>query len=202
MVIHLFSRAILFGYINCAKVLLRNGANPNRSYRGGACPIHFAANFIGGSVGLDMLKLLIKHGACVNAIMETPKGNIYSPLEIVLSKNNINKCDAACILLKAHANPNQVFSKGATAIHYAAIMNNVGFMRLLLNFKADINQKLTKGSHKGSTALYIASYHGSNTVIDFLLENGADKYIRNCFDESAAEAYYRKGYKDLYKQLL
>jgi ankyrin repeat protein len=194
------SRAIIFNRISCAEVLLRNGADPNRMYLGGAHPIHIAANFI--TFGFDMLKLLVKYGANVNTILETPKGNLYSPLEIVLSRNIMYKRDAACILLKARANPNQVFSKGASAIHYAATMNDVEFIRILLDFKADINQKLTGGNHKGSTPLYIASYHGNNTVIAFLLDNSADKYIKNCLDESAAEAYYRKGHKALYHSLL
>lgn len=61
------------------------------------------------------------------------------------------------------------------AIHYSVYKNNIILLELLLKYKININEK----DELNSTPLIHAVFNNKINVIDFLLQNGADK---NCID--------------------
>ena len=80
------TRAIISGYTSCVDVLLQHGANPNEVYYYNIAPIHLAINYMSSSY--DIIELLVKYNANVNALVKSPNGNNYSPLEIDINPSN------------------------------------------------------------------------------------------------------------------
>ena len=67
---------------------------------------------------------------------------------------------------------------GETALHFAAILNDVAIAKELLSHGAEPNKK---GEH-GFTPIHEAIQQGNTEMIRLLLENGADTLIKNDWD--------------------
>jgi len=117
------------------KMLLANGANVNFYKHWG--PIHMAANFCGS----EMIDLLVKHGADVNAKVD---GNGLSAGNIALRFGR-KKIQVFQALLKHGFDINQQDEKGNTILHNAVKLKDEEVVKFLLKAGADRNIKNNQG---------------------------------------------------------
>jgi len=143
-----------------AKLLLKNGVNPNYSYYGTPF-LNYAAYH--GSV--ELIKLLLEKGAKVNKT----DGNFESPLEAACWKGNT---EAVKVLLEHGAKPNLW---GGSPLHTAIKQGSVEIVKSLLEHGAKVNK--LDGSY--GTPLERAWYTTppNAEIIKLLLDKGADPNI-------------------------
>eukprot|EP00124_Ichthyophonus_hoferi_P004291 Ihof_evm2s455 gene=Ihof_evmTU2s455 len=111
-----------------------------------------------------LLKFVIQAGVDINAV---DVQNDTAPL-ITAAKLCYN--DVLDVLLTNGANPNITDKKGWTAIHWAAVMNNVTAVELLCNHGVDIFPR----THGGKSALDLAVLKNHREVKNFLLKWSAE----------------------------
>lgn len=116
----------------------------------------------GGQV--DTIKLLLQHGADVNAIAKTKFKN--TPLQIALLSRQE---EVAQFLVANGADVNATQNGGFTAMHEAAQQGSVSLIQMLLKAGADINSK----TDKGATPLDVAIQHDRTQNAEFLRQHGA-----------------------------
>jgi len=138
---------------------IAKGADVNvRAYLG-LTPLHQAA-----SMGrLDAAKLLIEHGADLNA-----RGDWGTILQTLIYRTGDSSAEMVKLLLKSGAKL-QPFSFGNTELHIAAVQGSTGMARLLVERGADVNAV----NEYGHTPLYYAARHGHRRTADALIAAGA-----------------------------
>jgi ankyrin repeat protein len=114
---------------------------------------------------VDELKLLIEHGADVNAKRPQEGSTV---LMIACKQGNVRLVD---LLLKKGADVNSANVNGWTALMAAAADGHTEIVRLLLAHGADVNAKHAYGW----TALKLASQKNHEPVRKLLLRHGAKK---------------------------
>ena len=122
--------------------------------------MHLAAEF--GHV--DIVTALINHGALIN----TQNKENYIPLHIASKKGNVKIVEK--LLKHELALPN--FTRyGETAIH-----GNLEVLRALIASGANVDQ------NSGiKTALHYATEKGHISIVNELLKNNADPYLKKCW---------------------
>ncbi|KAG5844228.1 hypothetical protein ANANG_G00160140 [Anguilla anguilla] len=144
------------------QVLLAMHANvEDRGIKGDITPLMAAAS--GGYV--DIVKLLLVHGADVNAQSST--GN--TALTYACAGGFV---DVVKVLLKEGANIEDHNENGHTPLMEAASAGHVEVARVLLEYGAGIN---THSNEFKESALTLACYKGHLDMVRFLLEAGADQ---------------------------
>ncbi|XP_059621039.1 ankyrin repeat and KH domain-containing protein mask isoform X3 [Phlebotomus argentipes] len=158
----LLSLACSAGYYELAQVLLAMSAQvEDRGQKNDCTPLMEAAS--AGHV--DIIKLLISHGADVNAQSST--GN--TPLMYACAGGHV----AAVQELLAHgANVEDHNENGHTPLMEAASAGHVEVAKILLEHGAGIN---THSNEFKESALTLACYKGHLDMVRFLLEAGADQ---------------------------
>ncbi len=78
-------------------------------------------------------------------------------------------------LLEAGAEPDLCPKTGTRALEEAARLGDIDIIKVLLDFKADVNHQ----NSAGDTALIFASRTGHSRTASFLLENGASINLKN-----------------------
>jgi ankyrin repeat protein len=155
--------AIINGHYDVAEWLAAKGADVNVADRTGATPLYSAVDMhtlvtsfgrpelpratTDGSV--DAAKMLIAHGANVNA-----------PLKTKVLKRTYQAGDAR-------------LAEGATPLMRAAKSNDVVMMKLLIAAGADLDRTTATGD----TALHIAA--NSPATVRFLTDEGASVFVKN-----------------------
>ena len=146
------------------------------SARGGSSqvtPIHAAA--LAGQV--DILSLLIRHGADVNG-----RGKIgYTPLFQAAENARL---EAGRFLLDHGADIDAQNDFSHTALIYAIIMGTLEFARMLLERGALINARC----QDDMTPLHWAKERGRTEIVRLLLENGADLNARNTYGKTPSQS--------------
>ena len=81
---------------------------------------------------------------------------------------------------------NEVDDNGATPLHIAAARGHLDVIKILLNFKANINQQDLDGN---TAAHYAAANHSSSgiEVVEILEKAGADVNKENNYGETASQ---------------
>jgi ankyrin repeat protein len=115
--------------------------------------------------GLELVKLLLAHGADVNASGEAGSTPLMEGIRYQHS-------DLAVLLLEKGAKPNQRNIHGDTAIVFAANEGNAPLIITLLDHRADIN------GGTGWTPLMDAAYNGRENIVVLLLKKGANVNLR------------------------
>lgn len=116
--------------INCVKVLLRNGANPNKADSYGMNPLHYACIYN----NVTIASLLIRSGADTNATsLRVP---YETPLHLAVLYDGI---DIISILAKNNADINQLNEFGITPLHYAVMKQDIKKIQLLIKYGAKTN---------------------------------------------------------------
>jgi ankyrin repeat protein len=155
--------AIINGHYDVAELLVAKGADVNVADRTGATPLYAAVDMhtlvtsfgrpelaratTDGSV--DAAKMLIAHGANVNAALKTK------------------------VLKRTYQAGDARLAEGATPLMRAAKSNDAVMMRLLIAAGADLNRT----NATGDTALHIAA--NSPAAVQFLTDEGASAFVKN-----------------------
>ncbi|BES92174.1 multiple ankyrin repeats single kh domain [Nesidiocoris tenuis] len=158
----LLSLACSAGYYELAQVLLAMHANvEDRGIKGDCTPLMEAAS----SGYVDIVRLLIHHGADVNA--QSSSGN--TPLMYACAGGHV---EAVRVLLDAGANVEDHNENGHTPLMEAASAGHVPVAEILLARGAGIN---THSNEFKESALTLACYKGHLDMVRFLLDAGADQ---------------------------
>ena len=117
------------GQIDNIKRLLTKGVNPNVNIRRKS-PLHW------GILGLhnghmDVIKVLLDHGADINAATEMGTTPLLASLRLNHSEGPDK--DIVALLLKRGADPNKTGDRGKTPLHVAAIKGDIGVVKELLD---------------------------------------------------------------------
>ena len=184
----------------------------------GATPLHHAAGF----GNLATMKLLIEHGADVNAGNKRKSPPLFWSLHdeakvrllldhganvnastidgrtpVYQAASMANAVPVLRLLLDKGADPNKKILTGMTPL-MAAARGNLEAARLLIDRKADVNAT----NAAGGTALMAAAQTGRPQAVRMLLEKGADPNIRTKRNECALAAAATAGNEETVKLLL
>ena len=104
------------------------------------------------------------------------------------------------ILLEKGTKPNKYGKKGLFPLWVACAENDTAILKLLIKFKADVNQK-TDGEYPNG-GLHFAAQEGFLDIIKILIENGANVNSLGVVNHSAIRVACRNGHLDVVKYLL
>ncbi|MCP4397122.1 MAG: hypothetical protein GY801_07475, partial [bacterium] len=148
-------------HVETVKVLLEHGADINTSGAGEAEALYRATS-------AEMVKVLFEHGANVSAsavemveVLKAHEGTDDSPANAANNSADVNAKD--------HEESSTVFMK-PTALMKAARRGEVGAIKVLLAYGADVNAKIMRGD----TALMWAVKADNAGIVNILLAHGAD----------------------------
>lgn len=133
----------------------------------------------------EFLKELLRGASLEEVNKTTPTGK--TALHYAIHRGGAASVE---LLLQAGAAAN--VSGEITPIEYAATMD-LDILKLLAANGAEINFR----SFYGGTALMTAAARGNTEMVLWLLENGADKDLKNVFDESAADKALKTGHDEI-----
>ena len=164
--------------VDCVKMLLENGADPNvritdvaRGYHD-APAIHFPAT--NGSA--EILQVMIDAGVDVEATDGTG-------LRALMSAAFMGNDHAVEVLLNAGATTEAQDREGYTALMFAANGGRAGCVRLLLAHHADPHAR----DNQSSTPIMFAAQHGHDDCVRLLLAAGADPKVKGSHGLSAVD---------------
>ncbi len=149
------------GYSTVAQALIAAGAKVNAQDRDGLTPLHIAAL----NNNLETREVLLKAGANINArsskytYRETPLLMAAYQLESESKVEDFS--DGVILLLSSGANPNQVNSRGNSALMYASRSGYLKAVKSLLKAGANANAH----DNRGSTVLHYAADCRANPII-------------------------------------
>ena len=165
--------ASYYGKADLVKVLLDRGATSNLPGNLGRTPLHLVAGsrYDPDDNGVRIAKLLIEHGADINAQDKDKITPLYAACYL-------GKAEMAWVLLRrgAKANSDANAILGQTLLHRVASgICGFGYIvtfitELLLENGADVNAQ----DKENTTPLHLASYFGSVEVSVVLLKHGAN----------------------------
>jgi ankyrin repeat protein len=155
--------AVGYGYLTMIDLLLEQGADPIAKDNHGWNAIHVAARF-----GRDnILRLLLAKQ--FDWDLEARISNGRTALLLAVRNGHLTTID---LLLEQGADPTAKDNQGWNAIHIAANFGQDNVLRPLLAKQFDWD--LEARASNGRTALLLAVGNGHLTIIDLLLEQGAD----------------------------
>jgi len=125
---------------------------------------------------MPLAKLLLEYKAEVEV-----KGNIIGLTPLILAVHN-DDFEMAKMLLEAGATTDVKTEIGFNALMYAVLNKNMPITKLLLDYKANINEQ---ESLIGLTPLLLAITNNDIEMVSFLLENNADPTIVDSTGQSA-----------------
>ncbi len=158
--------ALVKRHLGIAKRLINAGADPNGTNKFGAPVLLTAA----GSGDIEIVKLLIKKGAKVNAKFER-----YDDVTALMLAAESGHLEVVKALIKGGADVDVRTANGDTALIAAVAKGHVDIIKLLLKEGADVNGR----SESGYTALFIAVSDGSDDLVELLLAKGADPNVQD-----------------------
>lgn len=189
--------AACWGALNCAKVLLANGASVDALAQDKSTPLSFAAE----KGHLAIAKALIEAGAQIESKNDPEEKGGATPL--LLAAHN-GQLETLKYLLEKGANPCERTIDGLNALHLAirSGSDNDQLLSILIDVGADINGRTNNGDsplhyaafmgyvkccsllirkgaiieckgQNGSSPLHFASREGQSEVVKLLIENGA-----------------------------
>ncbi|MBU1009687.1 MAG: ankyrin repeat domain-containing protein [Bacteroidetes bacterium] len=212
--------ACLKGYVPLAKMLIKSGADVNKTHSDGYSPLWLAAQ----TGNIENIRLLLENGADVNFVMSSNGTNVIwkacqnGPLEAVKIlldagadpsvKVKINDTEYDSIGIAAYAGYASIVetlkarmgNKASGGLIEAAAGGKDSLVRKLLEKGENINQK---NPSNGFTALFVASQKGHLKVVELLLNNGADPDLKEDVDgRTALYVASSNGYSEIVKLLL
>lgn len=168
--------AAAWGHSECVAVLLKHQAPINMVNSEGYSPLHVGAGFV------EVTRLLIKHGALVNAkTLSDGKTALHLAIE--------NRCtQSAQLLLQTNVNINESDDEGETPLMLAIICSLHEIAVELINRGARINLE----DKRGNTALYFAALGRHLLLAQLLLDRGARRLpshhlLHHCVGPQAAD---------------
>ena len=206
-------KALFWGNTSVVELLVASGADVNAKDQDGSTPLHEAvvsidflseeeiieANNI--EVGeeykilekniIDIVKLLIKHGADANA-----KDNyVGTPLHDAVL---LGYRDIAELLITNGADVNQEFEDGMPLLHYAVALGFEDVVELLISSGTDID---TRDTHS-QTALHEAAWEDYRDISELLIDKGANINVRDKNGDTPLHVAALNGHKELFDLLI
>ncbi|CAB0039567.1 unnamed protein product [Trichogramma brassicae] len=158
------SVALGSGCLEVAKVLLRNGADPNAVIdTDGSTPLHLICKR-GVSYLSTFIEVCDDKQRPLQIDAQDRMGN--TPLHLALLNGNINNIES---LLRSGADPSFVNNDGSIPLHLALSRGQKKVAETLLKNGSDPNQ----ADARGLTALHVIckSYHDDDSMLDILFES-------------------------------
>ena len=121
--------------------VLKAGADPN--YGGDGEVILYPLELALASKKYEAAKVLIKNKARAN--YKLPHSGMTALMTIAFDSEIARKTDVLMLLISRGAEVNGADNKGNTPLHWAARLDNIGYVRALLRSKADKCAKNNKG---------------------------------------------------------
>ena len=104
----------------------------------------------------------------------------------------------ASVLLKNHANVDARDPQNSTALHHAAMKNNIALIRFLITYKANVNAT----NILRQTPLIIASEYGKHAAVNELLKHSPDVQISDISNKTAMQCAVAQGYEGVLQEFL
>jgi len=176
-------------YVHALNLFLDYGADVNTNNGCGINPLHLAV--LSGDI--DIVKILISNNADINIsdgfLGQTTLGCAISSGNIAMAKYLVgNGVDIDAV---------DDFSQ--TALHLVSESDeNIEFTKLLIS--CGVNLDAIDGG--GNTPLHNSCYENAQITTIFLIENGANMYIKNERGIIPMDIAYKEGNLDLYDKLI
>ena len=138
---------------------------------------------------LDVVKLLIKHGADVNATSDTQS----TPVRSACFMTNI---EVVKYLVDNGADIHKPNINGGTCLINS--VQSVDLCRYLIEKEADVNAQ----DNSGNLALHYAIREGRMETVKLLLKHNSDPYKVNDFGDDAIHTASLRGYSDILEYLI
>lgn len=132
---------------------------------------------------LDILRLLIQHGASVNRKKDPDFGrDLQSPLTLAALSTSANRLEMIKLLVEYGADINfEVYGSNAMAKSVMREANdNIEIIEFFESLGVPLERKYSDGS-----LLHIACYEGNSAVIRYLVKRGLDVNEKNSYGSSA-----------------
>ncbi|XP_052097138.1 uncharacterized protein LOC127732120 [Mytilus californianus] len=161
--------------------LLEKGANPDIRDASGRTCLHNAAL----SQNVDVVDLIIKHGACVNSLNHLG----MTPIYCVCTQGDWSEEEddvhdilfpILLLLIKSGCDVNKQGKDLSSVLHFAAAKLNYVICKFLLESGADV----AVSDHLRRTPLHLSVRNKDTTVIDLLLQFGANLNARDIHNDS------------------
>jgi len=156
------------GHIDCLKLLLNHGADPNIQYRGNQNALLFAA----GNGHYECIELLIEHQVNLD---QANTQNVTPLMRAVQQAHN----DCVMLLSDKGADLNVQDTYGRTAAHLAVENHNPKALQILVNAGADLNLT-TKG---GNTPLAYCERFKEGLCLDILEKHNEKNNIKQPIED-------------------
>ncbi|XP_070550854.1 putative ankyrin repeat protein RF_0381 [Ptychodera flava] len=139
----------------------------------------------------DVVELLIKHGADVNAKEPNKSTSLHAA-------SGQGHADVTELLIKHVADVNAKTDYESTALHAASAKGHADVAEVLIKLGADVNAKYGNES----AALHAASGRGHAHVAELLTKHGADVNAKDGNESLALHAASREGHADVAELLI
>jgi len=197
--------------INIFKLLLENGADINQNGRHGSVLTDYIYEN-GDSLSFEHIKFLIDSGADVN-FQEEANVTDETPLIQAISSGGSKRLELIKFLLDNGANNFEASREGDgyKAIHVAFYIHRENevyqIVKLLVDAGANVNAPTSEYDYEiddlhRDTPLTLAIKNEYISVVNFLLENGADIYIKNYQGKDSLTLAIENGNLDIINLIL
>lgn len=164
-----------------AAVLLNAGADPNARAILGLTAIYFAVE----KNNLDILKLLLEHGADINSADEAGDTPLMEAINEFDRWSGEEQWDMLKLLLAGGADVNRKNHLKHTVLHEVSKASPPEILKLILEAGAEVNA----ADEKSITPLMLAAANNTHPEsVRLLLESGADPSLKNDEGQNALDA--------------
>ncbi|MBN2891701.1 MAG: ankyrin repeat domain-containing protein [Bacteroidales bacterium] len=172
------AQAIKTGSLSKVKKLLSGDIDINNT-AGGYCetPLILACYH----KNYNITKEIISAGANINQKIADGKTALITACDSYQG-DSVLVAKLVKLLLENGAKPNQNGKDKDGAIHYAAMYGHFEAVKLLIEYKANIN---SKGAYGRTALIYASASSGSLEIVKLLIENGANIKAKNDAGENA-----------------
>ncbi|KAJ5764963.1 hypothetical protein N7520_004522 [Penicillium odoratum] len=164
-----------FNHIEITRLLLESGADVNSVNSGGYTPLHYGSAPWSRESSLEVVEILIHHGADVTKAIEGPINDQWTSLHLATL---FGYEDVVRLLLDKGARVNAKTKHGSTALHVVHHKSTT-IAQILLEHGADLSLE----DENGQTPLQEAAANGGEEMVKFFLryqglESDAKKWIQ------------------------